>query len=391
MKIFMLIKTIILNKNANIKPLRALGYHSRSDLAFHRELQAAAQRYLQQHNDHRFADLRFYVKSGILILLCLGSYAISLCGNLFSLNNISLNFYIFYPIFICFALLLAINIVHDASHNAIFKQATANRWINFWITIPLGLDPDCWRVRHIIFHHAHTNIRYYDLDIEENFLLRQTPYQRWYPFMRWQHIYWPFIAAMTFPALIWGYDWLDRFKFTRVAAKMRHQGSKGIGLFLLSKLLHLIFTIIIPTLLLADTGIGISTILGGYLASQMFASLIFVVLILGTHWAKATFYLAPEQGNMPHGFYTHTFSTTYDWYTRPQWINYWLGGLNLHLTHHLFPHWNHRHYSALAKIIKHTAEKFGMDYHCITATELFRYQQRFLKSMGANQYAKSPT
>lgn len=171
----MLIKNIVLNKNANIKPLRALGYHSRSDLAFHRELQAAAQRYLQQHNDHRFADLRFYVKSGILILLCLGSYAISLCGNLFSLNNISLNFYIFYPIFICFALLLAINIVHDASHNAIFKQVIANRWINFWITIPLGLDPDCWRVRHIIFHHAHTNIRYYDLDIEEKLSIAPNP------------------------------------------------------------------------------------------------------------------------------------------------------------------------------------------------------------------------
>lgn len=363
------------------EPLRPLAFQQKSDLAFHRALQRAALEYLKKNSDHRFANASFYLKSGLLVFCCLGSYIASLVGTELW------NFYLFYPLFIWFALLLAINLIHDGSHNAIFKRAKLNRWLNYWVSLPLGLDPDCWRVRHIIFHHAHTNIRYYDLDIEENQLLRQTPYQKWYSFMRWQHLYWPLIAAMTFPALIWAYDWFDRFKLTRVAPKMRHQGNQGILLFLLAKLLHLFIALLIPAIILSNKNIGLTSILLIYLASQMLASLIFVVLILGTHWAKATFFVAPEKGNMPHGFYTHTFATTYDWQTKPAWLTYWLGGLNLHLTHHLFPDWNHRHYLALAKIIKQTALEFGMDYHCITLRELFRDQQKFLKAMGSGQKA----
>ncbi len=155
----------------------------------------------------------------------------------------------------------------------------------------MGLDPECWRVRHIIFHHAHTNIRHYDLDIEENFVLRQTPYQRWYPFMRAQHLYWPLIAAMTFPALIWFFDWMDRFHLTR-RPHMRHQGRRGIGAFLLAKLLHLIVAIVIPAFVITDISLG--TLLLTYLFSQMLASLVFVVLILGTHW-ESNFYTPPKK------------------------------------------------------------------------------------------------
>lgn len=165
------------------EPLRPLGYQHRHDQAFQKALNNAAMQYLKDRSDHRFADLRFYLKSLVLVLCCFGSYIVALCA------NAQWAFFTFYPLFICFALLLAINLVHDASHNAIFKHGKANYWLNFWVTIPLGLDPECWRVRHIIFHHAHTNIRHYDLDIEENFVLRQTPYQRWYPFMRAQHLY----------------------------------------------------------------------------------------------------------------------------------------------------------------------------------------------------------
>lgn len=187
---------------------------------------------------------------------------------------------------------------------------------------------------------------------------------------------------MTFPALIWFFDWLDRFHFTSVAPHLRHQGGSS---FIFTKLLHLLVAIIIPAYVLANTGIGIGTLLLIYFLSQMFASLIFVVLILGTHWAKATFYSAPKEGSMPHGFYSHTFSTTYDWKTKPAWLTYWLGGLNLHLTHHLFPNWNHRHYPALAKIIEQTAKQFSMNYHCIEAKELFIYQQHFLREMGSGK------
>lgn len=103
-------------------------------------------------------------------------------------------------------MLLTVNVIHDASHNAFSRARWANALINRLVAIPLGLDPDCWRVRHVIFHHTHTNIADYDPDIDENGVLRQTTFQRWNPFMRVQHLYWPLVAAMTFPWYIWLVD-----------------------------------------------------------------------------------------------------------------------------------------------------------------------------------------
>lgn len=119
-----------------------------------------------------------------------------------------------------------------------------------------------------------------------------------------------------------------------------------------------------------------------YLLCQMLASLIFVMLIIGTHWAKGNSYCPTPQGKLPHSRYSHLFATTCDWHTKPRWLHYWLGGLNLHLTHHLFPHWNHRHYPALAAIIARTAALYGYDYQCLNLRQLLSSQQQFLQQLG---------
>jgi linoleoyl-CoA desaturase len=85
---------------------------------------------------------------------------------------------------------------------------------------------------------------------------------------------------------------------------------------------------------------------------------------------------------MVHGWYQHLFATTFDWQATPRWVGYWLGGANLHLTHHLFPHWSHRHYPALAKIIAEVAAQHGLDYQCLDLKTLLQMQQRFLGAMG---------
>lgn len=368
-----------------LQPLAPLGYSNQAERQLRQDLLAAAQQYLHSHNDHRFADTKMLSKSFFLIALCATAYLTALLSSHFVV------IVIFYVVFMVLTLLMAINIVHDASHNAIFKQEWANRWLNFFVTLPLGIDPDCWRVRHIVLHHAYTNIQHYDLDIEENGVLRQTPFQRWIPLMRWQHFYWPIVAAFTFPSLIWFYDWADRAGFTQAQRKMRYQGIKGWAIFILSKALHLSISLAIPYLILAPKGISFSTLLLLYLLSQLFASFIFVMLILGTHWGRATYYQAPPEGVMPHGFYTHTFNTTYDWYFLNDHVSYWLGGLNLHLTHHLFANWNHRHYPTLSQLVAQIAQQHSfVSYQRVPLKQLFADQQRFLKAMGQNPNEKAP-
>lgn len=360
--------------------LRPLVYQPNEPL-LHKAMMQAAQSYLTEAQDHRFANTGSLAKMLLLLVICLTCYGLSLR------QHTGGAFFCWYLGFITSGMLLLINVFHDASHNAFFRTRWANVLINRLVSIPLGMDPDCWRVRHVIFHHSHTNIAGYDPDIDENGILRQTPFQRWRPIMRMQHAYWPIVAALTFPWYIWLVDWLDRAGKTRVTAHMAQQGWYGWVIFLGSKSAHFILALGIPIYFLSAT-LSAMTIIMVYLLCQMLSSLIFVMLIVGTHWAKANFFEAPETGCIAHDRYHHVFATTFDWQIQPARLGYWLGGMNLHLTHHIFANWNHRHYPALSRVIAQTAQQFGIDYQQLSLPELLRLQQHFLREMGAKPQVK---
>ena len=48
--------------------------------------------------------------------------------------------------------------------------------------------------------------------------------------------------------------------------------------------------------------------------------------------------------------------------TKSAFLNWYLGGLNFQIEHHLFPHICHVHYLPLSKIVKKTLEEFNMEY-----------------------------
>lgn len=338
-------------------------------------LQRETRLWLAEHGDHRYADGRMLLKMVMLMTAWLACYMVALHQDRVTL------FLLWYLAMIACAMLLAANVVHDASHNAFFRGKRANVWLNRIVTIPLGLDPDCWRVRHVRFHHGYTIIEYYDPDIAENGLLRQTPWQRWRPFMRAQRYYWPLVAALTFPWYIWVVDWLDRGGLTPVTRYLTQHGVAGWVAFLFGKVAHMVFCLALPAWLMADR-FSFLTVLAVYTISQMICSLVLVMLIIGTHWAKGRVQLPPEGGKMPEGRLDHVFATTFDWTTQPVWMGYWLGGINLHLTHHLFPHWNHRHYPALSRIIEGVAKREGLDYQRLSLSDLLSLQQQFLRRMG---------
>ena len=62
-------------------------------------------------------------------------------------------------------------------------------------------------------------------------------------------------------------------------------------------------------------------------------------------------------------------------------MNELLGGLNLHLTHHLFPGWSHRHYSALMLIVERLAKEYQLPYRRLSYPELLTSQLKFISKM----------
>lgn len=351
---------------------------AKDDAALRLALDSAAESWLAGRDDHRFADLGMHLKMWLLIVIAIAGYAAALA------QDTVFGFFVAYLVFTNAGMLLAINVVHDASHSTFLRTPAANRLLSRIVSIPLGMDPECWRVRHVLFHHPHVNVQGHDLDIEENGVLRQTPFQRWKGFMRWQRFYWPLVAAMTFPWIVWVFDWQDRIGLTPVGEHMTPQGWRGWAAFLGSKAAHVALTMGLP-LFVAGEQIGMGAILITYFLCQTTASLVFVLLILGTHWAKGRFYRPPADGCLPHGRWEHQFTTTFDWHTTPSWLAYWLGGMNMHLTHHVFPGWSHRHYPALGRIVAQVAADHDLDHATTGFRGLVSGQQHFLARLGRGE------
>ena len=218
------------------------------DSEFNRELRDAALAYLRQAHDHRFADASQWLKCGGL--------GVAACGAAM-LAALAHDVYMFlagYGACVVLAMLVAVNLGHDAAHEAVFRAvcfspATA-RWLYAWlgraVALPLGIDSEYWRVRHVEFHHAFTNIAWLDLDLEESFLLCQTPFQISRRHHRYQYLYWPLLVGLGLFYVGWVLDWADRLGRTPVGARSSLQGARGWMVFLGTKLAHVLLMLIFP-------------------------------------------------------------------------------------------------------------------------------------------------
>ncbi|KVR33375.1 linoleoyl-CoA desaturase [Burkholderia ubonensis] len=351
---------------------------------FDAELRVASAAYLRGTGDHRYADARQWLKGAVLLSAALGAGGVALTA------GGPARFALGYVAFVLLFAVLAINFMHDAVHGTLIGpprvSPAAGRRLNAWIaravTVPLGIEPAYWRVRHIAFHHPYANIEGRDLDLEENFFLCQTPFQTRRPHHRYQHLYWPLIAALSMPYIGWIYDWSDRLGKTPVARHRALPGVRGWLTFVGAKLAHFALMLALPVWALHGTGVGWGGVIAAYVFAQMCASCFVVGLLLGTHWADVAFYRAPDCEPLPHGWREHGLHTAVDWLPEPRWLAFWLGGLHRHATHHLFPTWHHRHCDALAALAAPIAARHGVPYRVLTYRELIAAQRRFLKQMG---------
>ena len=70
--------------------------------------------------------------------------------------------------------------------------------------------------------------------------------------------------------------------------------------------------------------------------------------------------LPDENGNMKNTWAIHQLYTTANFAPKNWLINFYTGGLNHQVEHHIFPHISHIHYDKLAKIVKETALEFNL-------------------------------
>ena len=92
----------------------------------------------------------------------------------------------------------------------------------------------------------------------------------------------------------------------------------------------------------------------------------------------------PDANGVIHADWAvHELRTTADVARNNLFLNWYIGGLNFQIEHHLFPNICHVHYRKIAPIVESTAREFNVSYNLkISFLEALRSHIRRLKLLG---------
>jgi linoleoyl-CoA desaturase len=153
-----------------------------------------------------------------------------------------------------------------------------------------------------------------------------------------------------------------------------------VVLFFVAKLFYLALSIALPLIFIR---LPWWQVLLGYTAVNALVSLVFVFLLIGTHFSTfAEFPPLGADGRLESSWAAHALSTSLDWAPRSRLAAFVAGGGNCHAAHHLFPRVSHIHYRAITKIIRQTAAECGVRYNETTFVGMVASHFAHLRRMG---------
>lgn len=271
-------------------------------------------------------------------------------------------------------------VAHDALHGAYSSRPWVNRVLGLSFDL-MGANGYIWKITHNIVHHTYTNIEGVDEDLSVSPLVRLSPSGPHWRLHRWQHLYaW---VAYAFATIYWVFIKDYKYFLKRDIGPYRdkrHPPSAWATLFV-TKALYYTWTIVIPVLVL---DLAWWQFLIGFFAVHLTAGLILGVVFQLAHVVEGTDYPAPdEQGRMEDAWVIHEMRTTANFARANPLVNWYVGGLNFQVEHHLFPKVCSVHYPAITGIVEEIAQKHGVPYHAHpTLRAAIRSHYRMLRMLG---------
>ncbi len=341
---------------------------------FYRELKRRVNAHFEATGTTRFADRRLWRKAALYAAVTVLSYALILSNQFGAWELLLLA-----NVFGIGALMLGINVAHDAAHDSLSPSTRVNRIVQILIFTLLGANAYLWRLRHVKSHHTFPNVNGCDIDIDHNVFLRLSPNhrRRWYH--RFQHLYAPVIFWLVDVHTVFYQDFVYLFK-RRLAnmVDIRHPAHE-YAVFVACKAAYVMIVAGVPMLVL---DLPWWQVLLGAATMSFVASVAFVTLLIGTHFAEETqFPHFDRDGYIGHDWAEHALVTSVDWNPESRLALFIAGGANCHAAHHLFPTICHIHYIPISRIVEQTAAEFGLRYNRTTLPRLVRSHFRFLRAM----------
>ncbi len=249
---------------------------------------------------------------------------------------------------------------HDALHGAYSTNPTVNKWLGLTFDL-FGANGYMWKITHNVIHHTYTNIHGVDEDLSVSPLLRLSPEAPLKPIHRWQH--WYAFAAYSTSTLFWVFVKDYKYFLQKDLGpyeNKKHPRAEVVNLIVM-KLLYYGWAIILPLLVL---DLPLWQFVVGFLAMHLTAGTILGVVFQLAHVVEGTDHPLPnEVGEMEAAWMVHEMETTSNFGRSNPVLNWYVGGLNFQVEHHLFPRVCSVHYPAISPIVERVARKYGVAYN----------------------------
>ena len=323
---------------------------------FIQDLRKRVANYFDENGISPYANTEMYLKTAFAIVSWIATYAWIMSDTL-SEHPIAL--YLVYLLLGYIHIFIAFNIMHDATHNAYSSNKYVNKILGYSMDF-IGGNQYLFRRMHGA-HHGYVNIHGIDVTLETHGLFRFTPDEPWLPRHKYQH-YYTFILyalAMLQWATIKDFKWFFGEAHIGNQKNIKHPLKEYIILFI-GKTVFYGLTLVLPIIFLSAPWY---TILGAWVFMHVLPGLTFALIFQVTHVYDGTTYPIPDdEGNLDNNYALHVLETTAD-FSRHSRLGSWLmGGINIHVIHHILPQVCHVHYPALTKILKETCDDHGIEY-----------------------------
>lgn len=282
-----------------------------------------------------------------------------------------------------FTAFIGLNISHDAVHGSLSSNKTINKILGYSFNI-IGGNSYVWNITHNIVHHTYTNIEGHDEDIEQIPLLRMSPHQKLRKVHRHQYWYAFFFYGLSSLSWVFIKDYVKFFK--KEIGNYNNKKHPKVQYFILfiSKAVYYILFIVLPFIFIKALW---WQVLLGFILMHMVQGLTMAIIFMLAHVVEETDYPLPDNtGTMENTWAVHQLYTTADFGRNNALLNFFCGGLNFQVEHHLYPRICHVHYKKISEIVKQTAANFNLRYNDNTSfTSAVRSHIRLLKALGRKE------
>lgn len=324
---------------------------------FFKTLNIRIQAYFNEKKVKKTGNWSLYIKSAVMLTLFLGPY--------FLIMTLNLNIWVMLLLTVVIGIGKAgvgMNVMHDGNHGSYSSKEWVNKIMGGTLYILSG-NVYNWQVQHNVLHHSFTNIHGHDEDLESGIIIRFSKYAKWLKMHRFQHYYSLFLYGFL------TLNWSTVKDFSRAKRYLKRRLSYGkfpnptkVWITLIgTKIIYFSIWIIAPIIVL---DVAWWQVIIGFVSMHYVAGFILSMIFQLAHVVEETNVIKPDpNGNVKENWAIHQLRTTANFSTNHFLTNWFTGGLNHQIEHHLFPHISHVHYKKISNIVRKTAAEFNLPYN----------------------------